>query len=111
MKNKMIGLAALQKMYFDEEARFKLGGTLQFETNFDGVSNITEFFYQFNNEDVLNKKKGSGYVSWGTNSVPSAQAIRKVFSRPEFITESAEVSLTKRIYIEGPIAGGHELVS
>lgn len=106
-----VDLSTLQKMYFENERRFKLGGTRMFDTNLETVSNITEFFYKYNYEDFMNAKLGAGYVSWDTNSVPSSQAIRKVFPRPTFVMSHSEVSLLKRVYIEGPLAAEHELVS
>ena len=109
MKNK-VDLSMLQKMYFENEQRFHLGGTRMFDTNLKDVHNITDFFYKYNHEDLMNANKGIGYVAWDTNSVPSSQAIRKLFPRPKFVMPHSEVTLIKRIFIEGPIAGGHQLV-
>ena len=110
MKNR-VDIAALQKMYFAEEGRFEIGGFKEFLTNLDGVRNISDFFYKYNYEDILKARKGSGYMTWATNSVPTSQAIRKLFPRPDFIPPEGEVSLSKQIIVEGPIAALHEFVS
>jgi len=53
---------------------------------------------------------GYGYATWSTNSVPTAQVIRRIFPRPSFIDPEAEVALMKNIFIDGPRAEEHELV-
>ena len=109
MKTK-VELSTLQKMYFEYERQFRLGGSQVVQSNLDNVYNITDFFYKYNHEDMLNARRGGGYVAWNTNSVAASQAIRKIFPRPKFVLSHSEVSLIKRVYIEGPLAGGHELV-
>lgn len=50
-------------------------------------------------------------MEWSTNNVAAAQAIRKYFPRPHFVSTQAEVALVKKIFVDGPIAGGHQIVS
>ncbi|XP_067945498.1 uncharacterized protein [Watersipora subatra] len=106
---KKIDLTALQKMYYENEKQFKLGGSKMFASNMDDVYSITDFFSKYNHEDMMNERRGTGYVAWYTNSVPSSQAIRKLSPRPEFVLEQSEISLLKGIFIEGPYAGDHIL--
>ena len=105
-----VDLTAIQKMYFEEERNFDMGGTKEFLTNYANVRNISDFFYKYNHEDVLKERKGSGFIEWTTNTVPTSQAIRKLFARPDFIPLEGEVSLSKRIVVEGPISGEHQFV-
>jgi len=97
-------------MYLDNENKFLLEGSNALRTNLDGVYNISDFFNKYDDAALMSFKRQTGFLMWETNSVPTSQVIRKLFPRPSFLTSAFEVSLLKRIYVDGPLAGTHELV-
>lgn len=106
---KPVDFNKLKELVSNNERRFQAGGTVMFQSNLDNVYNISDVM-RYDSSQLALANKGAAYVIWESNSVPSAQAIRKLFPRPAYIPDSAEVSLMKRIYINGPLSGTIQMV-
>lgn len=108
MKNPA-GLDEIKKMIAANEHRFKMGGTTNFVSNIPSLSNASHIL-PYDSTKLGWAQRGATHILWESNSVITAQAIRKLFPRPNFLPTTAEVSLIKRIYIDGPLSGRYEMV-
>ncbi|CAH1786376.1 unnamed protein product [Owenia fusiformis] len=96
----------LKKTFTDNQKMLTLDPH-QFITN-RKIKGLEHLFEECSSDSLENTHKDLN-VAWITRKVKSAQIIRRIFTRPDFVPKHSEVGLQKNIFIDGPESGGYPL--
>jgi len=96
MMKKVATLELLTRVYLTKSKEL-IGGTTQFESSNNQYLSLDQYFKSNHNHAANNV-----HIVWKMNRVSAVRIIRKIFSRPYFISEGSEVALERYIFLDGP---------
>ena len=85
-----VNLTELKQMYETQAKRIEMGETLKFYSNLPSTSGFADVLLKMDANSITAANRGQAHVYWESSGVPTAQAIRKLFPRPKFVSEEAD---------------------